>query len=141
MSYSYDPSMSDNVSKIRFYIQDTFELAPFFQDEEIQALLDMNDSDLFKTAAQACFALYTKFAQSATVAEIDDVRIEARDRYRFYKDLSEKFEAKALKQSGRPIPVIIGGADRKEFIARSEGREYSKNPAYTVGKFFDNERN
>jgi len=43
MTYTFDPSLADDVSYIRFQIGDTNTSGMFLQDETIQAIFDMSD--------------------------------------------------------------------------------------------------
>ena len=43
MTYTFDPSLADDVSYIRFMIGDTNTSGMFLQDETIQAIFDMSD--------------------------------------------------------------------------------------------------
>ena len=43
MTYTFDPSLADDVSYIRFQIGDTNTSGMFLQDETVQAIFDMSD--------------------------------------------------------------------------------------------------
>lgn len=51
MTFTYSPS--DAIGKVRMLIPDRVEEHAVFSDEEIQAYLDMNDSDIRRATAQA----------------------------------------------------------------------------------------
>lgn len=55
MSFSYD--VSTTVGKIRLWIQDSDSNNALFSDEDINAMLSMNDNDIRATAAALLFAL------------------------------------------------------------------------------------
>lgn len=120
MSFSYDPSMSDDVSKVRFLIQDTIPIGYFFEDEELTFLISENTS-IYGAAAEAALALYNRFVQASTVAEVDDIRLEYRDRAKYYGEVYDELKQKATTKNYTVAPIFIGGADRKKFVASSEG--------------------
>ena len=139
MSFSYDNTLSNDVSIVRFLIQDNIEIGHYLEDEEIQYLLT-DRGNIYSAAADACFSLYTRFSQSLTVAEVDDIRIETKDRIKHYKDLYNQFKKKASTGNGKIVPVFIGGADRTEFIKESRGISQSNIEDEDVRRFFDMER-
>ena len=51
MAYTYD--VSTGIGQVRLLITDTDEDNPIFQDAEIQAFLDLNNSSVKRAAAQA----------------------------------------------------------------------------------------
>lgn len=137
MSFSYDPSLSDDISKVRFLVQDKVEMGRYLEDEEIQFLIAEN-ATIHGAAAEAALAIYNQLLQASTVAEVDDIRIETRDRAKFYKNVYDELKNKASTKNFTLAPIFIGGADRKQYIADSEGR-----PHQDLGKvdtFFDNPR-
>jgi len=120
MSFSYDPTLADDVSKVRFQIQDTIEAGHYLEDEEISFLL-VDNGNVYGAAADAAEALYARFSQASTVAEVDDIRLEYRERAEAYYNLAKKLRAKATTKNNTVAPIFIGGANRKQFIADSEG--------------------
>ena len=139
MSYDYDVGLGDDLSKVRFLIQDNIEEGRFFEDEEITFLLAQH-TNIYGAAADACFALYTRFSSSLTVAQVDDIRIETKDRIKHYQDLYKEFKRKASTVNGLVPPVFIGGANRTEFVKQSRGILDSSIPDEDVDKMFDRER-
>lgn len=51
MAYSYLPTT--DIGKVRMLVPDRVEASAIFSDEEIQAYLDMNDSNVRRAAAEA----------------------------------------------------------------------------------------
>jgi len=51
MAFTYDPT--NDVGKVRMLIPDRVEDSAIFQDAEIEAYLDMNDSNVRRAAAEA----------------------------------------------------------------------------------------
>lgn len=139
MSFSYDNTLADDLSIVRFLIQDNIEVGHYLEDEEITYLLT-ETGNIHSAAADACFSLYTRFSQALTVAEVDDIRIETKDRIKHYKDLYAQFKKKAATNNGKMVPIFIGGADRTEFIKESRGISQSNIDDSDVGRFFDRER-
>lgn len=135
MSFSYDINLADNISQVRFYLNDTIELGAYFQDEELSFLLSQNNSSVPAATAEAAFRLWTQFTSQATVAEIDDIRVENRDKAKWFKHVYEEFKEKALKN--KTAPIIIGGGDRDAFIERNEGRSREDRTSNQTNTFFD----
>lgn len=139
MSFSYDPVLADDISKIRFLIQDTVDLGHSFEDEELQYLL-VTEGTALSAATAAAFALYNKFAQELTVTEVGDVRTETKDRMKYYGLIYNKLKDLSTKEAMKTgFPVFIGGADRDAFIERSGGRTIEARTHNQVNSFFDSE--
>lgn len=122
MSFAYDPTLSDDVSKVRFYLDDTEEVFASFQDEELQYLLD-NNSNIFFAAAEAAFRLYTSFSQRATMAEVDDVRVEYRNKSEQLKALYDALKKKGGEETAKKsmnAPMFFGGLNKDNFDSLRE---------------------
>lgn len=138
MSFTYDPSLGDNISKARFLIQDTNELAPYFQDETISALLATNGDSPLKVAKALAQALWTQYLQRADVAEVDDVRLDYKDKANQFKILYEELSKQVFTESSSGVvPMYFGGINRAAFNSNRNNQTLVK-PAFTKGgEFFD----
>jgi len=119
MSFTYDPTLADEVSQVRFYLDDTIEDFADFQDEEIQYLLD-NNRNIFYAAAEAAFRLYTSYSKRATISEVDDVRVEWRSKSAEMKALYESLKKKAkdtATDKSKKAPIFFGGLNKDTFDA------------------------
>ena len=68
---TYD--ISNDQGKVRLLISDTDSTAPIFEDDEIQAFLDMNGgTDIFSAAADAVLAILAEKARLAKVVAMGD---------------------------------------------------------------------
>lgn len=137
MSFTYDNTLSGDRDKVRFYLQDTVDAGHYFEDEELDFLLSDNTS-VIKTVADAALILFNQFAQALSVAEVDDVRIETKDRMKYYEKVYNEFKKKS-DRSTSVLPIIIGGDDRLEFIERSAGRTLENRTDDQIRNFFDDD--
>lgn len=111
MAVTYDDTLADDVSKIRFYIQDTVENSGpkqsggNFNDAEITALLSI-EGTVNRTVAALFDTLASEWSQ------INDVRIGPRDEK--LSQIADKFAARADKwrkehrimPGVKPAPII-----------------------------------
>lgn len=139
--FTYDPTLADDISVVRFYLDDTEADIADFQDEELQFLISDSDSPI-EAAAEAAFRLYSSYSKRATVAEVDDVRVEYRDRANalkaLYDSLKKKAKADAVKRA-KKTPMFFGGLDKDRFDANRE--DTSLTPAdFTKGSVRFNRR-
>lgn len=134
--FTYDPTLVDSISKLRFFLRDTNEAYPMFQDEELLFLLTESANNVYKAASEAAFVMYTEFTTLSTVAEADDIRIESRDKAKWFKEVYEEFKVRAMRD--RVPPILVNGGDRTSFINASEGRSLLENRSATeTNTFFD----
>ena len=71
MTYSYLPTT--DIGKVRMLIPDRVEANAVFSDEEIQAYLDMNDSNVRKAAAEALETIASDEAMTLKVITTLDI--------------------------------------------------------------------
>lgn len=130
MTFTYDPSLADDVSKVRDLVGDTDSLYPEFQDETLQAYLDMSKNNVLSAAVQATFRLYVNYAKSADVSEVDNTRIESRNKAdafeKIYKELKAQADRAKIFNSGK-APMFFGGLNRAAFNANREDSTLTPN--------------
>ena len=134
MSFTYDPSLGDDVSLVRFYLDDTDSVYSYFQDEELQYLLE-NNKNIFYAAAEAAFRLYTGYSKKSTISEVDDVRVEWRNKSAEMKSLYDSLKKKAKdaeRKSSKNIPIVFGGINKDSFDANREDGTVTP-PDFTKG--------
>jgi len=134
MSFTYDPTLSDDISIVRFYLDDTLEDFADFQDEEISYLIANNENVLY-AAAEAAFRLYTSLTKRASVAEVDDVRVEFRSKSAEMKSLYDSLKKKAKdveRKSSKNTPMVFGGVGKDSFDANRED-DTTTQPDFTKG--------
>jgi hypothetical protein len=96
MSFSYDPSEADNISKVRGKIGDTDQTVPRFQDETITARLLTNNSNPFLAAADLLDTILTVMSSGPSEVKFADYQ----EKQGTLKDLRDRItELKA--QSGQ----------------------------------------
>jgi hypothetical protein len=133
MAFTFNPDLSDTVSQVRFLIQDVTEAAPYFQDETISALLLTNNNRVLDAAKCLAQALWTQYLHKADVAEVDDVRIEYRDKANQFKMLYEELSKQAtIARSSGVLPIFFGGIDRAQFDNTRNDQSTVK-PSFTKG--------
>jgi hypothetical protein len=114
MSFSYDNTLVDEISQVRFYIQDTVEISADFSDEEISFYLQRYDNDINKTVYDLAFALYVKYSKLADVEHVGKIRLEYNSRAEAMKSLYEGIKKQSVLNSGKPM-VYFGGIDRSRY--------------------------
>lgn len=140
MTFTYDPTLSDDISKVRDLVGDIEADYPEFQDETLQAYLDMSNGNVLDAAVQASFRLYVNYAKMADVSEVDNTRTENRNKSKafenIYKELKvQSAKAKALN-SGKP-PIYFGGIDKARFNANREDSTLTPNDFTKDSIYFD----
>lgn len=134
MSFTYDPSLADDVSLVRFYLDDTLESYHDFHDSELQFLIDANGSPL-AAAAEAALRLYTRIVKSPTVSEVDDTRVEFRNKaesiYGLYKTLLKRVKEEKMKNATQ-APMYFGGINKASFDANRNDSSLTP-PDFTKG--------
>lgn len=121
MAYSYNPSLSDDVSKLRFLLDDTVEEFAEFQDEELQALIDIQGS-VEQAALVALKKMILQLSKMATVAQIDDLKVEYRDKAEALQLVYDSIlaDVKNSMKKMKTTPLFIGGVDKNRFLNNRE---------------------
>jgi hypothetical protein len=133
MAFSYNPDLSDKVSEVRFTIQDVYETTAFFPDETIIALLDANGNDTLKVAATLAKALWVKYIQLSDVAEVDDIRVEYKEKATQFRQLFDELTKQSLiARSSGVLPIFFGGIDRAQFD-NTRNDSTTVKPSFTKG--------
>lgn len=124
MSFTYDNTLSDVVSQLRFTLQDNDPDCYEFEDEELLALYDMNNSKFYKTAAELVYRLWLQDNKESSKVEVDGIRVDnsRTDYEELYKQLKEKAKSEGLKGSTTTSPMWFGGLNRSEFNKVREDR-------------------
>lgn len=105
-TYSQDPS-TGNVDMVRFLIQDTNEDDFQFQNEEISAVLALNNDNVYLAAIVCVEALIAKYSGKATHKSVGDLSIAWGERSKSYNELLRTLQKKAAL-SGL-LPPYAGG--------------------------------
>lgn len=120
--WSYDPKLETAKDKVRFYIQDTKENDPFFEDEEIEASL-LDYPNPINCAIQLCYVLSAMFAGVPDEEKVGPYSVS-------YKTLSEKYlklaESLRSKQS-RILSGYAGGIYRQDVKNTIMNKELTRN--------------
>lgn len=135
MSFSYDSSLSDSLSRVRFILQDTVETFADFSDEEISYYLTKYNDNVKKVAAELAFALYVKYAKMADVEETDELTLEYNDRAGTMKTLYEELSEDAMMSSGKPT-MFFGGVSESQVRQTRSDRD-NVDPLFTREGIYD----
>ena len=116
MSFDFDIGLSDSVSKVRSLIDDTDSEAYDFPDETIQAYLDLNTDNIYKAAASCCKVLSVRYMKFADVAEVDDIRLEFKNKAETFSLLAEDFNKVGISDTKVVRAYMhFGGVNKSTF--------------------------
>ena len=95
MTFSFDPTLSNDISKVRQRLGDTEADNPLIPDETIEAYLAT--LSVLKTAARLARDLSAKYARLVS-SKGDQQETTASDLYKHYKDLAITLEREAAAE-------------------------------------------
>jgi len=103
VSFSYDPTLADAVSRIRFRLGDTSESDPprLLEDEEISAVLVTEGSAELHAAEKLCQAILSKIARDVNTSGAG-LNTTREQKTTHYKDVLSEIRAE-LSTQGQPI--------------------------------------
>jgi hypothetical protein len=107
MSFSYDPTLSSDLDKVRLYLGDTTESSPLYTDEEITALLEIENGALL-TAASLADSLAAKYSRSVSFS-VEGLSISNSTKTENYRTLAQRLRAQAGDSVGSLGTPILGG--------------------------------
>lgn len=107
MSFSYDPNLGDDVSKVRFLIGDTTEPAKF-SDEAITTWLALNGGNVYLTAALLADSLAATYASRQNL-KIDGFSVDYGARADQYRRLAITLRNTAAGGAGALGAPFVGG--------------------------------
>lgn len=121
MAFTHDPDTDEGL--LRTLIGDTDSSDYELEDNELTAILDLNSSDLWASAADSCRRLAAKYAKEAIKIGLgkQDIDIDKRKKAEYFLSLAKMFEGK----SGNDVTVFedsynysidSNGIDRSEYI-------------------------
>lgn len=102
--FSYDPNLSSAKDKVRFLIQDTKENEVFFEDEEINAMLE-EFPGYRSCALQLCYTLAALFAGVPDKETVGPYSVDYKSVSNKYLVLAENIRA----QINRTLSGYAGG--------------------------------
>lgn len=88
MAFTYNPAT--DLGKVRLLIMDTVDLGHTFEDDELQALLDLEDQSIRYAAADALVSLSANKSRLAQKIKVLDIDVDTRDAAKSLLDLAEK---------------------------------------------------
>lgn len=97
MSFIYDSSLSSNKDLVRFHLGDTVEDLAYLSDEEIEAVLAAENTDVFRATARLARGLANRFAREMSVRQSNaGLHEDAIERAKFFQAIAAEFEQKAV---------------------------------------------
>lgn len=128
MSFSYDTALSTARDRVRFHTTDTVQSGAVWSNEEIDGLLSAY-TDEFLVAAYALRNRAVYFAARAISFSVgagnnDSIRVDRRNLPKFYMDLADHLENRALTTPDEQIDsfafhVDEFGRDQSEYIGEN----------------------
>lgn len=106
MAWSYDPSLTTDKDRARFYIGDTDQEDPLLSDEEIDALIELEGSPR-KAAITALEHLAAKFSRQADT-DNTGLAVSASQRAKAFAERAQELR-KRLPQH-QLVSMFVGGA-------------------------------
>lgn len=132
MAWTYSTSLATDKDRVRLYIGDTDTSNQLFSDEEIEALLTVNDDDVFETSAQLAESLAAKYARYNTL-KIDSFSINYKERADQYSELAKRLRASAGSVAGAYASPVVTGISISEMDSVREDTD--RNPSrFEIGK-------
>lgn len=116
MTATFNPSLTDRISRIRFKLGDTNTAAPEIEDESIFYFIGqgLTDTGAAATIAAAIAAKYAKLADTT----VDDQLTRYSHVFKAWRELAEALQAEADKEAAVPNTttpsypaVIVTGLD------------------------------
>ena len=121
MTFTHDPTSSEGL--LRTMIQDSDANDYRFEDNELTAVLDQNDGDLWSAAADLCRSLAAYYTKNATFVNLGkyDLVIDSRKKAEYYLQLAARFDTRtnnSIVDYWDSIDYDINGAgvDGAEYI-------------------------
>lgn len=103
MAYTFNPKTSRG--KVRLLIHDhTTEVSPtqgthyVFADDDIDGFLDINDTEVWGGAADACRALAANSIAGSLLIDLAGIKIDKKNTAKFWMDLAKQYEAKSTNE-------------------------------------------
>lgn len=123
MAYNLDSTTDEGL--LRILIEDrTSVVSPtigtdyYFEDADLTAILDLNGSNLWDSAADACRSLAARFAKEAIILGLgkQDIYIDKKKKSEYYLGLAKSFAAR----SGGAVSEFV---DNFDYSVGSEGTD------------------
>ena len=137
MSFTYNISLTDSISKVRSLLDDVDSEAYDFEDETIQAYLDINSDNIYKAASSLCKVLSVRYMKFADVAEVDDIRLEFKNKAEAFSQLALDFSVTGAATTAMiRAPMYFGGSIKTDFDNIRANDAYVK-PKFTKDGIFN----
>lgn len=125
MSFSYDPNLSTAKDRVRFYMTDTVSAGAIFSDEEINGLVSIHGDELLASAFalrnRAVYFAARAISFSVGAGNNDSIRVDRRSLPKFYMDMADMLEKRALETPSEAIDsmafsIDAFGRDNSEYV-------------------------
>jgi len=122
MAFTHD--RDTDLGRIRTLIYDSVSTDYLFEDSDITAMLDVNESDLWRTAADLCRSAAAKYSKEALKIGLGkkDIDLDLTKRAAFYSELAISFDHKSnagnMSEYIDSVNYSIGGfgQDNSEYV-------------------------
>lgn len=124
MAFTYD--ITTAIGQVRFLIDDAVDAGHKFEDEEIQAFLDIYNSSIFYAAAACLDRLATRYANSAQSVRIGDYQYSGSQAAQQYQTMAQKLRDQedqypAFAVAEEDLSVFNELEIIRNYILRTEG--------------------
>jgi len=126
-TYSGDPQDSD-LDYVRYLVQDTNEDDQLIQDEEIEASLVKNGSDVIDASVEVARTIAAKFARLADI-ETGDYSEDLSQKAQNYRQLAKDLERDNRNNAAGPF---AGGTSKDDKDSRRQDTD-RPDPTFTEG--------
>lgn len=139
MTATYNPDLSDAISKVRYYLGDTVVGGALRPDETITAVLALYSGAIFAAAADLARSIAAEFA-AAVDSNVDGQGEMNSQRYRQFTTLADRLEIKAKAEAASTTTrdsfsgISTFGATSQEVCdARTDQSRARNAPGITYG--------
>lgn len=128
MSFSYDTALGTARDRVRFYTTDTVQSGAIFSNEEIDGLLSVWTDELLAAAYalrnRAVYFAARAISFSVGAGNNDSIRVDRRNLPKFYMDLADTLERRAMTTPDEQIDSVAFhidafGRDQSEYIGEN----------------------
>jgi len=130
MAWTYDPNLTDDEDKVRFYVGDVDTTDQLRSDEEITAILAL-EGTVLEAAAAVAESLAAQYARKSD-KETGELRIWLSNRYEQFRDTAKYLRGRTGEEDSLTAVPHVGGisVSRKETVEADTDRV---DPAFYVG--------
>lgn len=134
MTWTYDPDVTEDRDKIRFFLQDTDDNDQLITDEEIAFTLTEYGDNIYRAAAVISRSIALQLGRRPSV-RLAQAGLDADEQYQHYMAIAKEMESKALSRGA--TGVFAGGISKADKETREADTDRVA-PAFTADLHHDN---